>query len=150
MTRAPMRRGTIRVGEAARRRIFAGGVQAKGRPSLSKRGYAELGRMIVVERAHGRCEACGEARALIHLEHAVPRSQGGADSWGNCWGTCTRCHRKKEAPYASGRLRVRPGGDGMFTFDLVTGSKLDQVVLSTWVGGRVAMPEEAARLAELR
>lgn len=148
MKRSPMRRSG-RVGDAARARIQAGGPQAKGRPALSKAGYAAMSRMIL-GRAGGRCEACGERKGL-HLEHAVPRSARGGDTWGNCWCTCQKCHRKKEAPYADGRLLVTAHDDGQFTFRFVLGSKVEFVVLGgAWAGGRVATAAELAKLAALR
>ena len=147
MKRTPLRR-TGRVGEAARRRIRDGGVAAKGRAALSLPGLATL-RNMIFHRAEGRCEACGERR-FLQLEHALPRSRGGSDTWQNCWATCESDHRRKESSYQLGRLLVSPCGDGRFVFRLATGEKHSPIILHEWTGGRVATSDEAARLAALR
>jgi 5-methylcytosine-specific restriction endonuclease McrA len=162
MRRTPLRRSTkplkrtslrrsVRIGEAARRRIRGGGVTSQGRVALSVAGLATLRNMILL-RSGGRCEACGERRVL-ELEHALPRGRGGADTWANCWAVCAgpgSCHRKKEGSFQAGRLLVSPCGNGRFLFRLAAGEKHAQVILHEWTGGRVATAAEAARLAELR
>jgi 5-methylcytosine-specific restriction endonuclease McrA len=82
---------------------------------MSSPDYAEL-RKDVFERAGYRCECCLKSGNLV-LEHAVPRSRGGPDSYENCWAVCSRCHRWKEAPYANGRLLVIPLGAGLFRWE---------------------------------
>ena len=126
----------MRLGAKAKARRAAGGPAVKGRPALSVSGYAALRTMLFV-RANNRCECCS-ARLRLQIEHAVPRSAGGADSWANCWVTCERCHRMKEAPYsaATGRLLVAPQGDGRFKFRIVKGTKSAHQVLEVRWGGR--------------
>ena len=113
-----MRRSSVRMGEAARRRIREGGVQAHGRPALSKDGYHALRRLIILGRAGERDEATGERLpfAALTLDHCLPRGRGGADTWGNCWVATLATQRWKEAPYSGpqGRLLVEARGDGRF------------------------------------
>lgn len=120
----PYRRLTshVRVGRAAQRRIRAGGVLAKGRPSLDRLAYKRL-KIVVAIRANGRCEFCNAPDGPYDLEHALPRSRGGGDTFSGCWFACRPCHRKKEAPYETGRLLVTPLGRGDFMFEMVRGSK---------------------------
>lgn len=92
---------------------------AVGRVSLSRAGLAAL-RIHVWTRGGGRCEAC-QTRPMQELEHALPRSRGGADSAENCWGTCIPCHRLKEAPFTAGRLIVTPLGGERFRMERVWG-----------------------------
>lgn len=102
------------MGRAARRRIRDGGPLAKGRRSLSLEAYRVLSRMVAA-REGWRCGFCGK-RGAVEIDHAVPRSQGGGDSWANCHAVCRTCHRWKDAAYTSttGRLCVWPIGDGTF------------------------------------
>lgn len=100
---------------AAARRA-AGGVRAVGRASLPVAEYASLGRRLL-ERAGYRCECCRRSDRGLEREHALPRARGGADSYDNCWITCTPCHRWKEAPFARGRLVVVPLGGGRFRWE---------------------------------
>ncbi|MEN2992147.1 MAG: HNH endonuclease [Bacteroidia bacterium] len=57
-----------------------------------------------------RCVYCGSSQALT-LDHVVPRSQGGDDSWENLVTACESCNRRKgnRTPAQAGMtLRVRP------------------------------------------
>lgn len=137
----------MRLGRRAADRRAAGGPAVTGRPALSVAGYLGLRRLIVWDRAGARCERCHAFGA--HLEHAIPRSAGGEDSWANCWATCPACHRLKEAPYATARLLVEPQGDGRFKFLLVRGTKHAYQVIGVAWGGRVPYPDETLALAAL-
>lgn len=115
------------VGAAARRRVKAGGVIAKGRQSLPLEAYRAL-KAYLYERSGGKCERC-HSRELLTPEHSISRSAGGSDDKNNVWCACVICHRLKEAPYAKGRLLVYPLGNETFDFMLVKGSKHDYDVL---------------------
>ena len=98
-------------------RRAAGGKRAVGRDSLSVIAYRIL-RATVYQRADYRCECCRKFVSL-ELEHAVPRSRGGADTPDNCWavGAFCGCHRWKDMPFANGRLVVVPLGHGKFRWE---------------------------------
>ena len=116
--RVPLRRGSRRLGQAARERVKAGGPIAKGRPALGLEAYRALV-AHVMERANHRCERCGRASAL-DPHHAVFRSRGGADDAATVVAVCRWvCHRLVDQPYRRGRLRVSPLGGGRFCFKLV-------------------------------
>jgi 5-methylcytosine-specific restriction endonuclease McrA len=70
-------------------------------------------RRRVLERAANRCEnpLCRSARSG-EIDHAIPRSQGGPDTYEVLVLLCGPCHRLKHA----GTLLVIPRGDGTFTF----------------------------------
>ena len=86
--RTPLRRGKplqrrVPIGAAARRRIRAGGVLAKGRPSATRAGWRAL-TALVRARSGGRCEfvmdniRCHRRGEQKH--HKRRRSQGGTDT----------------------------------------------------------------------
>jgi 5-methylcytosine-specific restriction endonuclease McrA len=75
--------------------------RAGTRPSWSRRA--------VLRRDRGRCAYCGGAATTV--DHVLPRSRGGADSWLNTVAACARCnHRKSDrTPREAGMsLRITP------------------------------------------
>ncbi len=133
MKRSWIRRGTRRVGAAARERVRAGGVLAKGRESETLAGWNALKRELL-RLAQGRCEACGATVGIFDPEHAKDRGDGGKDVLDNVWLSCRTCHEMKTAPYVKGRLRVLPLGDGRFQFQLWKGvSKWECTMIREWL-----------------
>jgi 5-methylcytosine-specific restriction endonuclease McrA len=77
-----------------------------------------ISRRAVFARDKHRCQYCGSARHLT-VDHVVPRSQGGADTWDNLVTSCAPCNRKKgDRPLHLAGLRLirppRPPGPGAF------------------------------------
>ncbi len=63
----------------------------------------------VLRRDGHRCAYCGQNAATV--DHIVPKSRGGSDSWGNLVACCLRCNGVKgdRTPEEMGwSLRVRP------------------------------------------
>ncbi|GAA4350341.1 HNH endonuclease [Microbacterium rhizosphaerae] len=63
----------------------------------------------VLRRDSHRCAYCGKAAATI--DHVLPRSRGGADSWENLVACCLRCNNVKgdKTPQEMGwELRLMP------------------------------------------
>ena len=60
-----------------------------------------LRRDVIRGRARARCEYCHLPEALsggiFHIEHVIPKSQGGPDSEANCALACPRCNERKGA-----------------------------------------------------
>ena len=56
-----------------------------------------LSRRNIFARDKNRCQYCGckFPRAALTIDHVVPRSRGGADTWENLVLACTRCNLKK-------------------------------------------------------
>ena len=126
-TRAdPMRRSSIfrtrvRVGQASRRRIRAGGPLALGRPSANLEAWREI-RAQVLARARWVCQAC-LVRTRLEVHHVIKRTQGGSDfDLDRLVALCPPCHARTDAPYARGRLVITPLGQGHFTFTVVRGT----------------------------
>lgn len=64
----------------------------------------------VLRRDAHRCAYCGKAASTI--DHVLPRSRGGADSWENLVACCLRCNNVKSdrTPQEMGwELRITPG-----------------------------------------
>lgn len=120
MKRSPLRRGKTRVGAAARRRVRAGGVLAKGRQSLTLALWRDLvAQAIRLDR--GRC-ANPRCRKKSRLEphHVIKRSAGGPDAIHNVLSLCHACHRRTDLPLGE-RLVVFSLGPGRFAFEYPEG-----------------------------
>ncbi len=53
-----------------------------------------ISRRAVFARDGHRCQYCGSTRHLT-VDHVVPRSRGGADTWDNLVTSCAPCNRRK-------------------------------------------------------
>lgn len=53
-----------------------------------------LSRKNVIRRDHHRCQYCG-ARERLTIDHVLPKSRGGPDTWENLVAACTRCNNRK-------------------------------------------------------
>jgi 5-methylcytosine-specific restriction endonuclease McrA len=119
--RRASRLGTrVRVGQASRRRIRAGGPLALGRPSATLEAWREI-RAQVLARAQWGCQAC-RVRTRLEVHHVVKRTQGGSDfDLDRLVALCLPCHAQTDAPYRRGRLVINPLGGGRFTFEVIRG-----------------------------
>lgn len=54
-----------------------------------------LTRRNILERDSNRCQYCGYKGEQLTLDHVIPRSRGGGDSWDNMVAACVRCNVKK-------------------------------------------------------
>jgi 5-methylcytosine-specific restriction endonuclease McrA len=121
MRRAGRLRTRVRVGQAARRRIRAGGPLGLGRPSADVEAWREI-RAQVLARAEWCCQAC-RVRTRLEVHHVVKRAQGGSDfDLDRLVALCPACHAQTDAPYVRGRLVVTPLRQGQFTFTVVRGA----------------------------
>jgi len=112
----------IPVGQAARRRMRAGGPQALGRPSASLEAWREI-RAQIVARARWKCQACGVPTYRLEVHHLRKRAQGGSD-FDHDWliALCRECHARTDAPFRQGRLVITPLGDGRFGCEVRRGN----------------------------
>ena len=71
--------------------------------------HVPVSRRGVLRRDAQRCAYCGASASTI--DHVVPRSRGGLDSWENLVACCLRCNNKKgdKTPQEMGwKLRFQP------------------------------------------
>ena len=54
-----------------------------------------LSRRNVLHRDNYTCQYCGDRRHDLTIDHIVPRSKGGFDTWDNVVAACLRCNVKK-------------------------------------------------------
>ena len=83
-----------------------------------RRAGARISRRAVFARDRHRCQYCGSERHLT-VDHVVPRSKGGTDTWDNLVTSCAPCNRKKgDRPAHAAGLRLartpRPPEPGDF------------------------------------
>ncbi len=56
--------------------------------------YIVLSRKNVLKRDGMRCQYCGSGRDLT-IDHVIPKSRGGSDSWDNLVAACNKCNNRK-------------------------------------------------------
>ncbi len=69
-----------------------------------------LSRKNILRRDGHQCQYCG-ARSALTVDHIVPKSRGGEDSWENLTTACIRCNNRKgnmSLDESNMRLRSRP------------------------------------------
>ncbi|MBC8045047.1 MAG: HNH endonuclease [Rhizobacter sp.] len=54
-----------------------------------------LTRKNLLRRDGNRCQYCGRTDLVLTLDHVIPKSQGGSDTWENLITACTKCNNKK-------------------------------------------------------
>jgi|DewCreStandDraft_5_1066085.scaffolds.fasta_scaffold00864_22 5-methylcytosine-specific restriction endonuclease McrA len=71
----------------------------------------ELSRRNILRRDGFACQYCGTRSAPLTIDHVIPRSRGGSDSWENLVTACVPCNNRKgnRTPEEAGmRLRSIP------------------------------------------
>lgn len=54
-----------------------------------------LSRKNILRRDDFRCQYCGSKKSDLTIDHILPRSRGGKDTWENLVTACTSCNSKK-------------------------------------------------------
>ncbi|HCN06185.1 MAG TPA: HNH endonuclease [Bacteroidetes bacterium] len=55
----------------------------------------ELSRKNILRRDSFRCQYCGTHQTPLTVDHVIPRSRGGMDTWENLVCACIRCNNRK-------------------------------------------------------
>jgi 5-methylcytosine-specific restriction endonuclease McrA len=55
----------------------------------------ELSRRNILRRDNNQCQYCGKTTTPLTLDHIIPRSRGGMDTWDNLVIACIRCNNRK-------------------------------------------------------
>lgn len=78
-----------------------------------------LTRRNVLARDSNQCQYCSTTRGPMTVDHIVPKTHGGSDSWDNLVAACARCNNRKgdRLPEEAGmKLRRRPFRPTIVTF----------------------------------
>ncbi len=87
--------------------------------SISYRFNVQLTKQNIIKRDRGICQYCGKSEDPMTVDHVVPKSHGGDDSWGNLVCACSRCNNKKDdnTPQEAGmKLLSKPKKPNFETF----------------------------------
>ena len=57
--------------------------------------FIEISRKNVIKRDNYQCQYCGKAKSDLTIDHVLPRSRGGKDTWENLVTACHSCNSKK-------------------------------------------------------
>lgn len=101
-----------RSGRCDKHQVAPGSFGDRSRGSRHERGYGSAWdklREQIMRRDSGLCQPCGrmgKVAAAHHVDHIVPKAQGGTDDEANLQAICRDCHRAKtqaEANAGKGR-----------------------------------------------
>ena len=69
-----------------------------------------LTRRNLFQRDGHRCQYCGSANERLSIDHVLPRSRGGGDTWENVTTACLSCNVRKgnRTPREAGMALLRP------------------------------------------
>ncbi len=59
------------------------------------RKRVELTRANLFRRDNNRCQYCGTRKGPLTIDHIVPKTRGGKDTWENLVSACVKCNNKK-------------------------------------------------------
>lgn len=88
-------------------KVLAGSFADKRRGSRQSRGYGRewvIKRAEILRRDHGICQPClrdGHVHQGTHVDHVVPKAEGGSDDDANLQTICAARHRAKTAGEAA-------------------------------------------------
>jgi len=87
-------------------------------------GRLSLNRQNILRRDGFTCQYCGARHKVLTIDHVIPRSRGGRDSWENLVAACLDCNVRKgdRTPEEAGMPLLRqpgpPGYMAWITFEL--------------------------------
>lgn len=55
----------------------------------------EQSRKNILRRDNFKCQYCGTKSSLLTIDHVIPKSKGGLDTWENLVTACIKCNNKK-------------------------------------------------------
>ncbi len=78
-----------------------------------------LTRKNIMMRDNNRCQYCGTTKGPMSVDHIIPKTMGGKDTWHNLVCACSRCNNKKgnRTPEQAGmKLLRKPTRPSYITF----------------------------------
>jgi len=88
-----------------------------------------LTRKNILRRDNHKCVYCGRGDLPFTIDHIIPKSKGGSDSWDNLVTACLTCNNKKgdrTPEEASMQLNVKPHKPNYIMFILNSVSRIDE------------------------
>lgn len=88
-----------------------------------------LSRKNILRRDGHQCQYCGSQGGNLTLDHIIPKSQGGEDTWENLITACVSCNNKKDNKKpedANMRLLRQPRKPNHITFIRHSVNKIDE------------------------
>lgn len=89
----------------------------------------ELSRKNILRRDNHQCQYCGTPKAPLTIDHVLPKSRAGTDTWENLVCACVKCNTKKgnRTPDEAGmKLLKTPRRPSHVTFIKNIGGELDE------------------------
>jgi len=76
---------------------------------ISHRWNIQLSKQNIMRRDRRVCQYCGSKDGLMTIDHVVPRSQGGGDTWENLVCACSDCNNMKgdRTPHEAGMKLIK-------------------------------------------
>ncbi|MHB0929689.1 MAG: HNH endonuclease [Candidatus Nanopelagicales bacterium] len=62
---------------------------------ITRRLNVQLTKQNILRRDHKVCQYCGRTEVQMTVDHVVPKSQGGLDTWENLVCACSSCNNRK-------------------------------------------------------
>lgn len=88
-----------------------------------------LSRKNIMRRDGYKCQYCGASGGNLTIDHVIPKSQGGEDTWENLVTACVSCNNKKNdrrPEEANMKLLKQPRKPNHITFIKHSINKLDE------------------------
>ncbi len=88
----------------------------------------ELSRKNIMRRDSNSCQYCGTKKGQLTIDHIIPKSRSGSDTWDNLVTACVKCNNKKgnKTPEeANLHLLKRPGKPNHILFIKQFAGKVD-------------------------
>jgi 5-methylcytosine-specific restriction endonuclease McrA len=63
--------------------------------SIARKLNIQLSKQNVLRRDNGVCQYCGKSTGRMTIDHVVPKSHGGAETWENLVCACPECNNSK-------------------------------------------------------
>ena len=63
--------------------------------SISRKLNIQLSKQNIIRRDNGVCQYCGKTNGKMTVDHVVPKSQGGGETWENLVCACPECNNLK-------------------------------------------------------
>ena len=71
-------------------------IRLLGFVNVSHRFKIQPTKQNILKRDHGICQYCGKSEGPMTVDHVIPRSQGGGETWENLVCACSMCNNKKD------------------------------------------------------